>query len=377
MPSSLRAPLAVCAGRGHSVRVGIRVGPAIARSGRRRGSTLASALIAAVIVAVVAVPALDSPASAARGGPPKKASTAPRVIIDTDLSRWWDDVTAIGIANVLHERGEVRVLGVVSDVQNNVAVAAIDAIDTAYGHGRIPIGAVAGSAADTFPHGYTDELVSRLPHSVDGSADVPDAVSLYRRLLAAQPDRSVTIVSLGGYTNLAGLLDSKRGGGSPLAGRALVTKKVKRLVIMDGLFPGGGPAFTNQKIDLASATAVVGGAGWPTPIAWVDGLGGIATKVGATLCTTAAADHPMRIAYETLFGCGPPKDGDWDAPTLLYAVGDLPGGFTELGQGGAAVVNAQGGLSWEAVSSRPHDVYVHVADQESLNQRIDELLGAQ
>jgi hypothetical protein len=85
------------------------------------------------------------------------------------------------------------------------------------------------------------------------------------------------------------------GQGSSLDGRALVAGKVKRLVQMDGIFPGGGPAFTNQKIDLESANAVVGGEGWPTPIAWVD------------------------------------------APTLLYAIGDLLGAFSEQGQGGAAV----------------------------------------
>ena len=84
----------------------------------------------------------------------------------------------------------------------------------------------------------------------------------------------------------------------------------------------------------------------------------------------------MRIVYEELFGCGPPKDGDWDAPTLLYAIGDLHGVFSELGQGGAGVINAQGGLSWNADSPRPHDIYVHVVDQQTLNHRIDDLLVA-
>jgi hypothetical protein len=261
-----------------------------------------------------------------------------------------------------------------SDIRNPVAVAAIDAIDTAYGHGRIPVGAAADSEANTAPHGYSDLLASRLPHSVDDSDDVPGAVSLYRRLLAHQPDHSVTIVSLGAYTNLAGLLTSKRGHGSSLDGRTLVARKVKRLVVMDGLFPTGGPPFTNQKLDLAAARTVVGGAGWPTPIAWVDGLDGILTQVGATLCTRASPANPMRIVYEALFGCGPPRDGDWDAPALLYAVGELPAVFIELGRGGSAVINAQGGLSWQTVSPRPDDVYVHVGDQQALNRRIDDLL---
>lgn len=333
--------------------------------------TIAIATIAALTLtsgpAPAAAPSRDAPGDRNRG---------PRVIIDTDLSRWWDDASTVGLANVLQKQGKLRILGIVSNVPNASAVAAIDAIDTAYGHPDVPLGAAAGSAADTFQHGYTDELVRRLPNSVRDQRDVPAAVALYRRVLARQPDHSVTIVSVGGYTNVAGLLASRRGQGSSLDGRGLVRKKVRRLVQMDGIFPGGGPPFTNQKIDLAAAAAVVGGGGWPTPIAWVDGLDGVQTKVGGALCSAAAPNHPMRIVYEALFGCGPPGDGNWDAPTLLYATDDLSGAFSELGQGGAAVVNDQGGLSWQAQSARPKDMYVHVADQTALNRRIDELLAA-
>jgi hypothetical protein len=301
--------------------------------GRHVSMVVTAILIATVAVTAAAVPASGSAASVPGGREREAGKGGPRVIIDTDLSLWWDDASTIGLANVLHERGKLRLLGIVSNVPNTVSVAAIDAINTAYDHGDIPLGAVAGSDADTFEHGYTDELVDRLPNSVRDHDDVPPAVALYRRLLAKQPDRSVTIVSIGGYTNLAGLLESRRGQGSSLEGRALVEKKVKRLVQMDGIFPGGGPAFTNQKIDLEAATAVVEGGEWPTPIAWVDGLGGIETKVGGTLCTTARAKHPMRIVYETLFACGPPGDGNWDAPALLYAIDDLPGVFSEEGRG--------------------------------------------
>jgi hypothetical protein len=334
--------------------------------------------VAAVIAAAVVIPATGSGATAARDATTKKTKAVPHIIIDTDFSLYWDDVTAIGMANVLQQRGKVKILGIVSDIKNPVAVAAIDAVDTAYGHGNIPLGAVTGSAADTARHGYTDEIASKLPHSVRSSADVPNAVTLYRRLLAKQPDHSVIMVSIGGYTNLAGLLHSKAGQGSKLDGRALVTTKVKQLVIEDGLFPSGGsnPPFTNQKIDLAAATDVLSGAGWPTPMEWVDGFIGISTRVGGTLCTAAPAKNPMRIAYEKLFGCGPPKDGDWDGPTLLYAVNGRGTVFSELGQGGAAVINSNGGLSWQLPSTRLHDLYVHVADQPALNQQMEALLAA-
>jgi hypothetical protein len=337
--------------------------------------------VAATLVAIAAGCSSSSSQSASTREPtttdaPAASSTppialGPRVIIDTDLSLWWDDASAIGLANVLQQHSAVHVLGIVSNVRNRVAVAAIDAINTAYGHDDIPLGAVANSEADTFRHGYTDVVARRLAHSVRDSSDVPEAVPLYQELLGQQPDRSVTIVSLGAYTNLAGLLAAPNG-------RELITTKVKRLVIMDGIFPGGMGPVTNQKLDLAAARAVVSGGGesgpWPTPIAWVDGVPGIGTRVGGTLCAKTPTDHPMRIVYETLFKCGPVGDGNWDAPTLLFAIGDIPEAFEILGRGGAADINKEGGLSWQTKSSRRDDYYVHLRDQNRLNQRIEELL---
>jgi Inosine-uridine preferring nucleoside hydrolase len=348
--------------------------------GRQVSSTwaLIAVLVVGGVVGVVGVVASSSPSALAGSPAPHRDSRAavPRIIIDSDLSLWWDDATAVGMANILRQQGKIRILGVLSDVRNPLAVAAIDAIDTAYGHPNIPLGAVAHSSADTAPHGYTNVLVKELPHSIRSSADVPEAVPLFRHLLAGQHNHSITIVAIGAYTNLAGLLRSKPGQGSSLDGRALVAAKVKRLVIEDGLFPNGAPALTNQKLDLASAREVVTGTDWPTPIDWVDGFTGIQTKVGGALCTTTPPRNPMRIVYEAEFGCGPPGDGDWDGPTLLYAIGGTQGLFSEMGQGGGAFINVEGGLAWRTDPSRPHDLYVHVADQQALNQRIDALISA-
>jgi hypothetical protein len=135
---------------------------------------------------------------------------------------------------------------------------------------------------------------------------------------------------------------------------------------------------TNQRYDPPAAEAVVGrgtaGTGWPTPIAWVDATTGVVTDAGSRLCTTAPPDHPLRIVHTDLFGCGPTADGNWDAPTLLYAVGEHADTLTAAGHGGAAVVNQHGGLSWQPRSSRRGDVYVHVADRARLAEHIDGLL---
>ena len=67
------------------------------------------------------------------------------------------------MANVLQQQGAVNVLGIMSDIRNPVAVAAIDALDTAYGHADIPLGAVADSDANTAPHGFSDALAAATP----------------------------------------------------------------------------------------------------------------------------------------------------------------------------------------------------------------------
>lgn len=337
---------------------------------RHASLAMATLLMLTFAAALFGSPAMSSASTSTTSiGPP-------RIIIDTDLSLWWDDATALGMANVLQQRHKVQILGVMSDVRNPEAAAAIDAIDTAYGHSKIPVGAVADSSANTAAHGYSDLLAEELPHGIRNSSQAQSAVGLYRHLLAAEPNHSVTVVALGGDTNLAGLLRSGPGQGSSLRGRALVAAKVKNLVIEDGFFPSGGPPFTNEKIDIPASQFLVSTKGWPTPMAWVDGLTGIATKVGASLCTSVPPKNPMRIVYTKLFNCGPPGDGDWDGPTMLFAVQGASGIFSELGQGGAAVINSQGGLTWGSGVDLPREVYVHVANQAALNARINLLIDS-
>jgi hypothetical protein len=59
---------------------------------------------------------------------------------------------------------------------------------------------------------------------------------------------------------------------------------------------------------------------------------------------------------------------------MLYAVGQGSGIFSALGQGGAAVINSEDGLSWGSGVGHPQEVYVHVADQTELNARINALI---
>ena len=209
------------------------------------------------------------------------------MIIDTDLSLYWDDVTALGMANVLQQRGKVEILGVMSDIRNTEAVAAIDAIDTAYGHSRIPVGAVADSEADTVPTGYSDVLAAGFPTPSAAAMTLPVPFPLPS--LAGEPNPTTASPSWlsAPIPTWPACCDRGRAGKSRSRSgpdRGQGTQAGDRGRPVPGrCCPGRSPT---RKYDVASARAVVGGAGWPTPIAWVDGYTGINTKVGGELCST-------------------------------------------------------------------------------------------
>src|SRR5687768_17323057 len=144
-------------------------------------------------VAMLMVAAAPAPVSAS-------PQATPRLIIDTDFGQWWDDVAALAATHAAADRGQARILGVMSDVDNPWNAPALDALNTWYGRPDIPIGVPTGAAP--VDQNYARLLAETFPHS--GRAE--DSVALYRRLLRSQPDHSVTILSVGALTGLSQLL---------------------------------------------------------------------------------------------------------------------------------------------------------------------------
>ena len=165
------------------------------------------------------------------------------LIFDTDMAPDYDDVGALALLHALADSGEVNILATISSNKCATAVPCIDVINTYFGRPDIPIGAVRGEAADrtTWHSGlrWTEELPMKYPHRILTTADSEDALKLYRRALAQQSDQSVTIVTVGFFSNLQNLLLSELDEISPLSGKELIKKKVKQLVSMAGSFPKG------------------------------------------------------------------------------------------------------------------------------------------
>ena len=222
----------------------------------------------------------------------------PGVIIDTDLRSDVDDAGTLALVNALADNGECELLGVVASQTGPHIVAAIDAINTYYGRGAVPVG-LSPVDDQRFDDHYAPVIghPARYP-SKQSNATAPESTALYRRLLRDAPDASVIIVVIGAQTCVQLLLDSPadhEGDGSiGVAGVQLVRDKVRLLVIMGGNFGDLGAQEHNINLDRASADAIA--ARWPTPVLYCG------FEIGARIFTGAAmtdpARNPVAKAYE-------------------------------------------------------------------------------
>ena len=163
-----------------------------------------------------------------------------KIIFDTDLGPDYDDVGALAFLHAMADSGKVDILATVSSNKNDLVAPSINVINTYFGRGELPVGApkTDGVNLGSSQH-WADSIVDRYPHSIKSTSEVADAIEIYRKTLSTQADKSVIIVTVGFLTNLNNLLKSKPDNFSPLEGKDLVIKKVKRLVSMAGRFPEG------------------------------------------------------------------------------------------------------------------------------------------
>lgn len=81
---------------------------------------------------------------------------------------------------------------------------------------------------------YAGKVSNNWPRMLNDSEATPTPVDLYRSVLSSAESRSMTLISLGFLTNLAALMESPPDNLSSLTGRALISAKVKELVVMGG-----------------------------------------------------------------------------------------------------------------------------------------------
>ena len=291
-----------------------------------------------------------------------------KVIFETDMGNDVDDALALDMLFKYAEDEKIELLGISSNKRDEGSVEFIDAMTTWYGYPEIPIGHVVNGKPCDDAVNYaleavkmTDEKGNKLfPQSHASDSHIIPSVDMYRKLLAAQDDSAVTVISVGFSTNLAQLLDSQADNYSPLSGRELVGKKVRNLVMMGGDFENNTPGdsltrFMEYNIvkDIDAARKVF--SEWPGKIVTSPFELGIdvcypATSIENDFTWTTA--HPVVEAYKVYLPM-PYDRPTWDLTSVLYAVEGQENYFT-LSQPGTITVEPLGGTLFTPVANGQH-----------------------
>jgi len=290
------------------------------------------------------------------------------VIFDTDLDSDVDDVGALATLHALANNGEAKILAVIVTSDDMHSPLCADAINTYFCRPDIPIGVNKKERLRSFSR-YTKGIAEEYPRDLRSYDDAEDATSLYRKILASQPDNSVVIITVGHLTNLKNLLLSQADVHSPLDGVALVKKKVKLWSCMGGKYPSGKePNF--YRPDPGSTVVCV--SRWPKQVVFSGVEIGNAIKTGGeTFQKQESPNSPVRRAYE-LYNQFRGRSS-WDQTAVLYAVrgGDK---YWSIHTKGYNHVSADGSNEWRTSPDKDHGYLVKRTDPGELASIIDELM---
>ena len=243
------------------------------------------------------------------------------IIFDSDMGPDYDDVGAITLLHAFGDSGYVNILATIASTKYEGVAAVFNVLNTYFNRPNLLIGVPKGKALELkdWQH-WTDSLQLKYPHTIKTNDEVPGATEVYRKVLASQPDSSVTIVTTGFLTNLADLLRSGPDQYTDLNGRELVANKVKHLVCMAGGFPSFNEF--NVKMDAVSSKFVF--ENWTTPIIFSGWEIGYKIRSGLPLIKNdVIRNSPVKDVYRISI----PMDNQdslgrmsWDQTAVVVAV---------------------------------------------------------
>lgn len=278
----------------------------------------------------------------------ERAGEIPLIILDADIPSSTDDLFALQMLYKYADAGKCRLLGVVVDREGTLGAEIVDIMNTYYGYSNIPIGLVRDGIESPqvwidyspLPLHVTSVGERMFRRTLNDYENLPDGWILYRRILAEQPDHSVSICSVGFVTALAQLLQSEPDEYSPLNGVELVRRKVKAIYVMGGVFGkavepdynfGQGVSFAQTYFQL-----------WPKDVDMLFSPGevgdGVEYPVEQVLADYAWDEcHPIRQVYQA-YNCNTGQKM-WDPMAVIHAVeGDT---VFQLSERGNVVITPQ------------------------------------
>jgi len=223
-----------------------------------------------------------------------------KVIFETDMESDIDDAGALGMLHAMADNGECEILAVMHNTSDAYGPGVIDAINTWYGRPDIPIGKYPKDDAYSHTFGGQPEyartiaLDSAHPKDVISREDVPDAVELYKDILAKQENHSVIVISVGWLMNLRRLHEDPVEAG-------LIQLKIRELFVMGGRWnPSGEPhmnlAGRHNEVPVAAEAGAYVVQHWPTPVTYLGIEATVGTAGGAL--EREPPENPVRRVYE-------------------------------------------------------------------------------
>ena len=309
-------------------------------------------------------------------GSEQKSAPPQPIIFDSDMGPDYDDVGAITMLHAYADSGYINILATVASTRYEGVAAVMNVLNTYFNRQNIPIGIPKqnGLTLRDWQH-WTDTLIRNYPHQIKTNNEVPDAVEVYRKALASQPDTSVIIVTTGFLTNVANLLRSQPDNYSSLDGVALVKQKVKQLVSMGGRFPEGKEFNLDQ--DAASSRFVF--SNWPTKVLFSGFEIGDKIKVGLPLIhNDQIQSSPVKNVFSI---CIPMAAEDsagrksWDETAVLVAVKGYAS-FYKLHQG-KIVIAEDGSNTWENNGSHSQAYLEEAVSSDVVQSYINDLIQHQ
>lgn len=313
--------------------------------------------------------------SSMREASAQKKELPVKIIFDTDIGPDYDDVGAMAMLHAMADKGECTILATISSNKFKHTAAVLDILNTYFKRPALPVGVVRGNAADIGAIQKWDSmLVTKYPHDLTQNSDAEDAVTLYRKLLANAPDHSITIVTVGFFTNMSNLLNSSPDKFSSLSGKELVSKKIKQLVSMAGCFDhrmGNFKEF-NVKIDAPASQNVFDN--WPGKIVFSGFEIGAGIHTGLPIVNSSITKSPVKDVFAWSIPMDPQdKNGrmSWDETAVLFAVRGAANYF-DLKEG-KIIGKPDGNNGWDE-KQKGHYYLVQKMPIPDIERVIDELI---
>lgn len=292
-----------------------------------------------------------------------------RIIFDTDLGNDVDDAIAMVMLYRYADMGSAEIIAEGISKEGLAPAQCMDLFNSWYGYPDVPFGVVrAGADCETDAVNYARAVADCL--NEDGTprylgtgidcAALPEAHVLYREILRKQPDKSVTMVTVGFSTNIARLL---------ALDRDLVARKVNLLVMMACNFTGEQTSEYNVWKDIESARSIV--SGWPVEIVFSPGELGVQVNYPAEIIESFTENTPLTDAYKSYLPM--PYDRPcWDPTALVFAVEGSK--YFTVSEPGTVSISESGISTFEPSTDGLHRVLsVSPAQAEALRDRIVEL----